>query len=228
MSSTPITTRINIVVADDHPVYRDGFRFMVSKQKEKNIRIAGEAANGEELLQLVEKTKPDIVVTDILMPVMNGIEATQKIREYFPGTRVLAISMSAEDSLVMDMFEAGAKGYLIKNASREEIIQSIEVVNQNGIYYSNATSKSLIARIINSDHNPYKKPKNISFSDREINIMRLMCRQMTTKEIASILQLSTRTVEDYRYKIQDKTGARCAIGIVLYAVRHGYVKWQEL
>lgn len=224
MSETPI----KIVIADDHPVFRDGFRFMLNKLKNNNITLAGEAGNGKELIEIVEEEKPDLVITDILMPQMDGIEATRQITARFPETSVIAISMCAEDSMVIDMFEAGAKGYLLKNASRDEIYQSISVVSQRGFYYSNDTSKALMSAIITGDHHPFKKTQHASFSVQEVKIMRLICQQKCTKEMASALGLSARTVEDYRYKMQEKTGARCAVGIALYAIKHGLVKWEEL
>ena len=219
---------ITIVIADDHPVFRDGFKFMLEKQKEKKFILVGEAADGRELLELVERLRPDLVITDILMPVINGIEATKKIRENYPDINVLAVSMCEEESMIIDMFTAGAKGYLAKNASKEEIMKSLDIVYQNGIYYSNSTNKSLLATIINSRQSSSKHRKKISFTNQEIHIMKLVCKQKTNKEIASDLDLSVRTVEDYRYKIQDKTEATCAVGIALYALKNGLVKWEDI
>lgn len=224
MSATPI----KIVIADDHPVFRDGFRFMLHKLKNENIILEGEAGNGKELLSLVEEVKPDLVITDILMPEMDGVEATKHITANFPDTSVIAISMCAEEAMVVEMFEAGAKGYLLKNASRDEIYQSINVVSQRGLYFSNSTSRSLMSAILTGNLHPFKKGKTANFTSQEIKIMRLICQQKCTKEMAAAMDLSARTVEDYRYKLQEKTGARCAVGIALYAIKHELVKWEEL
>jgi DNA-binding NarL/FixJ family response regulator len=136
--------------------------------------------------------------------------------------------MYDEDSLVMDMLDAGARGYLLKNAHREELVQAIKTVQAGGNYFSNATSKKLVSLIASGKHNPYQKNGTMPFTEQEMRIIKMICRQFTTKQIASELGLSPRTVEDYRHRIQEKTGARCAVGIALYAVKNNIVALNEL
>src|SRR5689334_20329009 len=136
-------SRIRIVIADDHEIFRDGFKTMLQKLAEKEIEIVGEASNGKQLLQEVEKHNPDVVVTDIRMPLMNGLEATKLLRQNFSCIPVIALTMFDEDSLIYSMVEAGARGYLLKNTNSEEIVRAIQIVNSGEIYYSNTTSRKL-------------------------------------------------------------------------------------
>lgn len=224
----PLNTSLSVVIADDHPFFRDGLKFMLQKAKDKNITLKGEAGDGDELFDIVMDVKPDIVITDIMMPRLDGIKATRKIKEQLPSTQVIAVSMLDETGMVVDMFEAGATGYLVKNAPKEEILQAIEVVRYNGVYFSNSTSKKFLAAIVNTRHNPHFKSPVIKFNQQERTIILLICRQLTTKEIAAQMKLSTRTVEDNRYRIQEKIGAKCAVGIALYAIKHGVARWEDL
>jgi DNA-binding NarL/FixJ family response regulator len=209
---------IRILLADDHEIFRDGFKVMLRKQAE--IQLIGEAANGEELVKITADLQPDVVITDIKMPVMDGIEATRKISRHFPHIGIIAFSMFDEESLVVDMLEAGAKGYLLKNAHKEEIIEAIKMVNDKQSYYCSATSIKLARLIASSSFDPYKKHKAVEFSERELAIMRLVCEEKTNKEIGDQLHLSTRTIEGYRDRIQEKIQAKNAAGIVVYAIKH--------
>src|SRR5215216_2658265 len=165
---------IRIVIADDHPFFREGFKFMIKKQRIKEVEIIAEACNGEELIDVVQKSKPDLVVTDIRMPVLNGIEASKVIKKNDPEIQVIALSMFDDENYVMDMLDAGANGYLIKSAANEEVIQAIKIVNRGGHYFSDSTSQKLISRIANSNHNPYKKVKPVKLSHQELIIIKLI------------------------------------------------------
>ena len=219
------TSRIKIVIADDHPIVRDGIRAIIRKQED--IEICGEAANGQELIEALKVNTPDVVLTDIKMPVLDGIEACRKIKAQFPDVGVVGLSMMDEQSIVLDMLDAGAKGYLLKNSSKEEIVQAIKVVSYGGIFFSESTAKCVIGLIAMSQHNPYRKIKTIQFTTQEIRVIRLICQQLTTKEIAHRLDLSPRTVEEHRYHIQDKIDAKNGVGIALYAVRHHLINLDE-
>jgi len=209
---------IQIVIADDHELFRDGFRAMVKKFPE--INLAGEAENGKELLKLVEKIRPDVVLTDIQMPLMNGIDATKEIRKNFSDIGVIALTMFNEENLVIDMLEAGAKGYLLKNTDKNEIIDAIRTVSRGNNYYCNETSFKLIGLIAQSKFNPYKKTPKPVFTTREIEIIKLICEQCSNKEMANKLHLSVRTIEGYREKIQEKTNSRNSAGIVIFAIKN--------
>ena len=209
---------INIILADDHEIFRDGFRVMLNKIQD--IKLVGEASNGAELIQLALALKPDVIITDIKMPVMNGIEATKKLIKELPGIGVIALSMFDEENLIVDMLEAGAKGYLLKNVHKEEIIAAVKSVYMDKPYYCRDTSNKLAQIIAKSHFNPYKKNTIPKFSENEIAVIKLICKEYSTKEMADNLKISHRTVENYRSKILEKIDAKNTVGIVVYAIKN--------
>jgi len=209
---------IKIIIADDHEIFRDGLKLMLSKYPE--IIILGEACNGKELIQLTLELQPDVVVTDIKMPVMDGIEAVKKLQEQFPHIGVIALSMFDEDDLIIDMLEAGAKGYLLKNSDKHEIIEAIKTVYQQNPYYCKSTSNKLVKMIARSTFNPYARKDKVEFSDREKQIIALICEENTNKEIGEKIFISTRTVEGHRQKIMEKMDVKNTVGLVIYAIRN--------
>ncbi|MDQ3551754.1 MAG: response regulator transcription factor [Bacteroidota bacterium] len=213
---------IKVLLADDHELFRDGFKMLIKKQQD--IEIIGDAENGRELVNLAKELKPDVIVTDIKMPVLDGIEATKTLTKQFPGIGIIALSMFDDEFLIVDMLEAGAKGYLLKNAQKEEIFEAIRSVHNNETYYCNKTSTRLAQMIAKSGFNPYHKKQRVDFSERELEIMRLICQEYSNKEIGEKLFISTRTVEGHRNKIQDKIKAKNMAGIIIYAVKHGIYK----
>lgn len=211
-------TPIKIVIADDHEIFRDGFKVMLRKQED--LQVIAEAENGRELLQVVEQHQPDVVITDIKMPLVDGIEATRAIKSRWPHIEVVALSMFDEENLVVDMLEAGAKGYLLKNTHKAEVVQAVKAVYKGDTYYCNATSTKLAQMIAKSHFNPYKNNKKPTFTEKEVEIIRLICQELSNKEIASQLNLSTRTIEGYREKILEKIDARNIAGLVIYAIKN--------
>jgi DNA-binding NarL/FixJ family response regulator len=218
----PVTPDIKLLIADDHEIFRDGFKLILSKYPE--IALAGEAANGKELLELTIRLNPDVILTDIKMPIMDGIEATQKILEHFPDKGVIGLSMYDDDELIIEMLEAGAKGYLIKNAGKDQIIEAIKTVHNGDPYYCKTTSHKLTQLIAKSRFNPYRKNKKVEFSEREKEIITCICAEMTNKEIGDKLFISVRTVEGHRLKILEKMNVKNTVGLVVYAIKNGIVK----
>lgn len=213
---------IKIIIADDHEVYRDGLKLMLAK--EKKYMIAGEAENGLELVELAKTTSPDIILTDIKMPKADGIEAARRILEHNSTVGIIALSMFNEESLVIDMLEAGAMGYLLKSSDKSEIIDAINAVYHNHPYYCKSTSARLAITITESKFNPYKNQAASLFTAKEIDIICLICEEYSAKEIGDKLFHSTRTVEGYRSKILDKMNVKNTAGIVIYAIKHGIYK----
>lgn len=213
---------IHLLMADDHEIFRDGFKLMLTKYPD--IVLVGEAENGRELVELTQKLQPDVIITDIKMPVMDGIEAAKKISELFPDIGIIGLSMFDEDDLIVDMLEAGAKGYLIKNAGKEQITEAIRTVYNNDPYYCKTTSHKLTSMIARSRFNPYKKAAKVEFSEREIEIIDLICNELTNKEISDKLFISIRTVEGHRLKILEKMNVKNTVGLVVYAIKMGLVK----
>lgn len=213
-----MTQHIRLVIADDHEIFRDGLALMLSKQQ--HVQLAGQASNGRELLELVDRVKPHIVMTDIKMPVMDGIEATKLMLQQNPDLRIIALSMFDEENLIVDMLEAGARGYLLKNADKQEILEAIHSVSEDKTYYCRHTSARLATMIVKSKFNPNKKAEPVSFNERETEIIRMICQQCTTQEIGEKLFLSKRTVEGYRTRILEKMNVKNTAGVVIYALRH--------
>lgn len=213
-----MTTHINLVLADDHEVFREGLKSMLGRQE--NIRIMGEAEHGKELLALVEKCQPDIVLTDIKMPFVDGIAATRQLAAAYPAMGIIGLSMYDEDRLIVEMMEAGAMGYLIKNASKANIIEAIETVYAGRNYYCSTTSQKLMNMLSKSKSNAARKAEMPVFTDKEREIIQLMYEQKTAKEMADVIFLSHRTIEGLKQKIMEKMGVNNTVGVVIYAMKN--------
>jgi len=216
-----LNTPVKVVIADDHEMLRKGLRLLLEKQKE--IEIIAEASNGSELIDVVEKLKPDVVITDVKMPVMDGKEACKTIKDKFPEIAVIALSMFDEENTIAEMLEAGASGYLLKNTTKEELTEAIKTVCAGETYFSDAASVKLFRLVSNTKLNPVKRSKAPHFTDKELQIISLICKEYTNKEIASEMKLSPRTVEEYRMRIQNKMEAKNMVGIVVYAIKNKLV-----
>jgi DNA-binding NarL/FixJ family response regulator len=211
-----------IVIADDFPMFLQGLSLLLEKQP--GFEIVGEASNGQQLTAIAKKLQPDVVITDIEMPIMTGIEATREIKSCFPSIGIIALTMFGDDQFVLDMLEAGASGYLLKNGLKEELFDAITVVIAGGNYYSNSTSMRLSKMIAASKARSGNTIGAASFSPKELEIIQLICQQYASKEIADKTMLTHRTVEKYRDRIMEKTGSRNMAGIVVFAIRHGIYK----
>jgi DNA-binding NarL/FixJ family response regulator len=210
---------IKVLIADDHEIYRDGLKMMLKKQQD--IEWVGEANNGEEAIRLAEELHPEVVMMDIIMPVKDGIQATRYLNHHFPEIKVIALSMFNDDNLVVDMLEAGAKGYLLKNADKKEILEAVKSVHRSVPYYCRSASAKLAQLIGRSQFNPFKADAQTILTAREIEIIKLICQELTNKQIGERLYISSRTVEGHRLKIQEKINVKSVTGIVIYAIKHG-------
>jgi DNA-binding NarL/FixJ family response regulator len=228
LQNSLITVRysITLVIADDHEIFRDGLSMMLAKQE--GLLLVGQAGNGRELLNLVCEKNPDIVITDIKMPVMSGIEATRLLLQKFPRLKIIALSMFDEENLIVDMLDAGAKGYLLKNADKREILEAIDTVYGDNNFYCRHTSARLASMIMKSRFDPVKKKKELFFSNREKEIISLICKQMTAQQIGDHLFLSKRTVEGYRTRIMEKMDVRNTVGVVIFALRNSLIREEEI
>lgn len=213
---------IRVVMADDHEIFRDGFRLTINRAK--NIKLVAEAADGLELVQLVKEHRPHVVITDIKMPRLDGIEATRRILALYPNLPVIGLSMFDEEDLVLEMIEAGAKGYLVKNADKHEVIEAINTVYHGDSFYCKQTSNRLAFVIAKRSLQHTHRKETVTFTDKEIEIIQLICQECTTKEIGEKLFMSTRTVEGYRTRLLEKMDVKNLVGIVIYAIQHGIYK----
>jgi DNA-binding NarL/FixJ family response regulator len=212
------TGNIKIIVADDHEIFRDGLRMMLLKQPD--IELVAEAEDGKELIEKIKIFLPDVVITDIKMPRMDGIAATRHITEHYPSIGIIALTMFDEDDLIVDMMEAGAKGYLLKNADKNEMVNAIKSVYTQEPYYCKHTSQRLAQMVAKSKFNPYKQSTKPEFNEREVEIICFICDGLTNKEIASKIFLSVRTVEGLRMKILEKMNVKNTAGIIIYAIKN--------
>eukprot|EP01136_Pigoraptor_vietnamica_P010460 Opistho-1_new@48106 len=208
---------IRVVIADDHCLFRNGLRNLLSQIR--HIEVIGEAMNGQELVRRSVELSPDIILTDINMPLMDGIIATREIARRRPGTGVIVLSAYNKEEPILRMLEAGALGYVLKSADNEEISEAISTVSQHKPYFCKEVTEKL-TEIVSRN---YQLPPDadLHFTDREKEIIRLICREFTSKEIAYSLSLSKRTVEGHRTRIMDKVGAKSIAGIITYAFRSG-------
>lgn len=217
--------KIQLVIADDHEVYRDGLKSLLQKSKE--FEVTGEAATGKQLISVCQEVNPDVVLTDIMMPVMDGIEAAAYLSEHMPKIRIVALSMFNQDNLILDMLNAGAGGYLIKNAHKNEIIEAVHSVYRNKPYYCTSTSHKL-ARLIGASQYGPKAKQRVDFSPKEAAIIKMICEEMTTKEISDELNMSARTVEEYRQRVREKMEVKGTAGMVIYAIKNDLYKLEKM
>ncbi|MGZ3903621.1 MAG: response regulator [Bacteroidia bacterium] len=205
---------IKIIIADDHSIIRDGLRAML--EKNNFCKIVGEAANGEELLELLKSTPCDIVCTDISMPKMDGVEATRLIVKNFPKVKVMCLSMHEEAAFIKQMMEAGAVGYVFKDSPSEELQTAIEAVNAGKKYFN----QKLFDILLNME----SSGKTVSvLSSREKEILKLIAEEYTNPEIAEKLFLSVRTVDTHRQNLIQKLDVKNTAGLVKYAIKSGLI-----
>lgn len=214
--------QITIVIADDHSFFREGLVKVLNMTG--MVQILAEASNGQELVELAERLDPDLLIVDIGMPVLNGIDAVGQIKKMGMRTRVIALSMHSEDAIIIKMLEAGAMGYLDKNTSKEELFEAIDsVVVHNRVYFPASTNKHMLDLLTTSTYKPFPE-EALTFTDREIEVIKLVCLEFSNKEIANQLQLSQRTIETHRVRIMERMNVKSVAGLVAYAYSNGLIK----
>jgi two-component system nitrate/nitrite response regulator NarL len=221
MTSEQPRTSIRIIIADDHPMVRDGLK--VSLESEQFIEVIADVSNGLEAVQASEKLSPDVVLLDISMPEMNGLEACQKIREQSPNVGLLIVTMHDNREYITRVIQAGASGYVLKDAPTEEIILAVQTVNQGGTYFSSSVAKTLFSEITDSPQGDNKA----GLSARETDVLAHLTEGLGNKEIARKMDISVRTVEAHRLKIKQKLGINNSAGLIRYAIDHGIGVYKE-
>jgi DNA-binding NarL/FixJ family response regulator len=213
--------KINLLLVDDHKIIRDGIKSIL--HTEKTITIIHEAENGEEAIQYLEKNSKNIniVLMDINMPKMNGIDAVKIISKKYLNIKVLALSMHSEETYILDMIKAGAFGYILKDSSGEKLIEAIQTISEEKKYYSNDVSTTLINSMINNQNNVNS---NTTISDREKQVLTNIVKGKTNKEIGEILHISTRTVETHRRNMMQKLEVKNTAEMVRKALEKGIIK----
>lgn len=214
--------RVRILLADDHTLVRQGLRKVLEERPE--WEVVAEAGDGREAVRLAEQHRPDVAVVDVAMPLLNGIEATRQITKRVPNTRVLVLSMHADEAYVTQILQAGATGYLLKDSADVDLLKAVEEAASGRSFFSPA-----IARVMLDDYRRQLTDKGVSdryeiLSEREREIFQLIAEAKPNKEIAALLNVSPSTVETHRAHIMDKLDLHSAAEIVLYAVRRGVIR----
>ena len=208
--------KIRILLADDHAVVRQGFKMILAAQPD--FEIVGEAGNGREALEMAEALTPDVVVMDVAMPELNGIEATRRISASLPKTRVLALSMHKDSVYVREILRAGARGYLLKDAIDRDLLEAVRAIARGEGYISPAVSEAVL-----SDYRRHVTNPIDMLTTREREVLQLIAEGKTNKEIANDLNLSVYTVDAHRGRIMDKLNLHSTGELVRFAVRNGLI-----
>lgn len=211
---------IKILLADDHELIRTGIRNLLGANKD--FMIVGESGDGEETLTKVREMKPDVVVIDISMPKMSGIEVTKHLREKFPNVKVLVLTMHENVEYVYQIYKAGAGGYLLKNAGREEITSAIYAVARGEKFFSPRVSELMISKYMQQAERRDSQSADTSLTKREEEILRLIAKGLNNQQISNQLFISPRTVDTHRTNIMQKLDIHDAANLVRYALEHGY------
>lgn len=212
--------KINILLVDDHDIVRDGIHMLL--EDEVGFNIAAEAENGNEAIEACKEHDIDLIIMDINMPEMNGIEATERIKESFPEIKVLALTMMDEDQHIRKMIEAGASGYILKSSDKLELVDAITTILDGQHYFSDDATQSVMMDLVKgTTQKKQSDPENLT--DREKEVLELIVEQYTNQEIADELYISPRTVDAHRRNLLQKTGAKNTAGLVTYAIKHDLV-----
>ncbi len=212
---------IKILIADDHKVFRDGIISIL--ESEKDMKVVGEVGDGRAVVELLKNIQPDIILMDITMGDSGGIETSKIIKKEYPNIKILALSMHDESTYIVKMLEAGAKGYLLKNAGGKEMIRAIRVVNEGNTYYSGEVSAAIIDHLTKGTK-PKERKEGIPLSKRELEVLELIAEEFTNPEIAEKLYISIRTVDTHRRNLIEKLGVKNTAGLVKYAIRNGIIE----
>ena len=210
--------KLKILLADDHKIFREGIKALLNKEKE--IDSITEASNGKEVLELSASNQYDVYILDIDMGTPNGIEITEKLTADNPNSNILILSMLGLPEFILQALEVGAKGYLLKNAGKDELLTAIKCVAKGDSYFSREVSVSLMKQIQNPQNEKAKKA-NIPLSKREIEILKLISQEYSNQEIAAKLFISIRTVDTHRRNLLEKLGIKNNVGLVKYAISNG-------
>jgi DNA-binding NarL/FixJ family response regulator len=210
----------SVLVADDHGIVREGLRRILDA--EEDLSVCGEAADGREVLDLVEKLRPDCVVLDITMPRLGGLETLERIRNKHPRIKVVLLSVHGDPPFIQSAVSLGADGYVLKNGRASEVVSAVRAVLSGGNYFSPPVAKEIVEQ--------FREPRGTGnepftlLSSREREVLHLIAEGLSAKEVASELKISTKTVEAHRTSLMRKVGVRKATELVRYAVKHGLIE----
>ena len=207
--------KIKVLIVDDHEIFRNGLKMVLGKLK--YVDLVGEATNGNDFINFIKTDLPDIVLLDIEMPDMNGIEAAKIALKQFPKIKIIALTMFGDDEYIQSMLDAGAKGFLMKNINKETLDKAIQTVNNGGNYYSEELFDFFTKQLSKSKD---KTNDSIEFTRREKEILQLLCEGLSNKEIGEALFISERTVLGHKTNLLAKTNTKNSISLMAYAIKN--------
>lgn len=207
---------IQIAIVDDHTLFRQGLTSLLSEYPD--IRVAFEAAHGHEMKdRLVTAPPPDVVLMDINMPVMDGFESTQWLKQHYPDVKILALSTFEDDKPIIKMLKNGAGGYLVKESRIADVVHAIRTIHEQGYFLNELISAKMLRSI---QDNPAPGALQVQLSENEITFLRLCCSELTYKEIAAEMKLSPHTIDNYRQELFDRLAIKSRTGLVLFAIKN--------
>lgn len=215
-----------VLLADDHKIVRDGLRSLL--QGHPLVQVIGEAENGRAAVAMARELRPEIVIMDIGMPQLNGVDATRKIVSESPHVRVIALSMHSDRRFVGEMLQSGASGYLLKDSAFEELAEAIDTVSEGRVYLSKGITGVVVQDYVRRLQHPASTPPPVSkLSPREREVLQLAAEGKSTKEIAACLDLSVKTVETHRRQVMEKLGIYNLAGLIKFAIREGLASLED-
>ncbi len=217
---------IKVLLAEDHTILRKGLCSLLNNNE--GIEIVGEAENGRDALMLVEKYHPDIVLMDISMPILNGLEATRQIKKRFPQSHIIILTMHTNEEYIYEIIKSGASGYVIKKAAPEELVRAIHAVSQGKSFFSASVSNKIVEKLYQNKNDQENKLEFPSLTSREREVLQLIAEGHTNRKIADILFISQKTVEVHRFHIMTKLDLHSVASLTKYAIQKKIIDKEEI
>lgn len=212
---------VRIMLADDHTIVRQGLARLL--EEHNNLKVVGQAVNGQDAIEKAEKLRPDVIIMDIAMPRMNGIEAAKRIRKLLPETKIVILSMYSHEHYIHELLECGVSGYLLKDSGGQDIIKAIRAALKNETFLSPSISKKVVDSYLSPTKNSSKAELYKQLSNREREVFQLIAEGHSTREIADMLCVSISTIKSHKAKIMEKLGIKSSIKLVHFAIQLGLV-----
>lgn len=212
-------TKIKILISDEHTIFRNGLKILLNQIP--SIEVIGETKNGQELIDMAIIKEPDVIIADVFLPIKNGIDAAREVIHNNRNIKFIVLTVCSEDQTIIDMLEAGVLGFVNKDIEIEELYDCVRSVYMGKPYFSKSVAEKLTSIIARQQY--LKRKPSVHISAREIEVINLLCKEYTTKEISDKLKISKRTIEGHRTRIMHKIGAKSLIGIVTFAYDSGIV-----